>query len=133
AYALLLNIAVVILYRLGWFGQDGFGLAEFGRILRRTAIQSGVILLLVGVSNGFSQVVAISRTPELITTTLLSLTENQYVFLFLVNVLLLIVGMVLDAGPAILILGPILAKAAAAYGVDPVHFAVMMCVNVTVG
>ncbi|MEM7025665.1 MAG: TRAP transporter large permease subunit, partial [Pseudomonadota bacterium] len=50
-----------------------------------------------------------------------------------VNILLFIVGMFLDAGPAILILGPILGPAMVGLGVDPMHFAVVMCVNVTVG
>lgn len=133
AYALLLNIGTVLGYRLGLLESDGFGWRGFGGILRRTAIQSSVVLLLVGVSTGFSQIVAIARMPEMLSSFLLGLTENKLVFLLLVNLFLFLVGMVLDAGPAILILGPILAPAAIAYGVDPVHFAVLMCVNVTVG
>ena len=53
--------------------------------------------------------------------------------LFLVNILLFIVGMFLDAGPAILILGPVLGPVFVGLGVDPLHFAIIMCVNVTVG
>lgn len=132
-YALLLNIGVKIGYKLGWLKEDGFGLRAFGGILKRTAVQSGVVLLLVGVSTGFSQVVAIAHMPEMLTNLLLSISDNVWVFLLLVNIFLFIVGMVLDAGPAILILGPILAPASAAYGIDPIHFAVMMCLNVTVG
>lgn len=133
AYALLLNVGVKILHRLGLLEDDGFGLRAFGGILKRTVVQSGVVLLLVGVSTGFSQVVTIARMPEMLTTMMLSISDNVLVFLLLVNVFLFVVGMVLDAGPAILILGPILAPAAAAYGIDPVHFAVLMCLNVTVG
>jgi TRAP-type transport system large permease protein len=55
------------------------------------------------------------------------------VLLLLVNVLLLVVGMFLDAGPAILILGPILGPMFTGLGVEPLHFAIIMCVNVTVG
>ncbi|QKV20066.1 TRAP transporter large permease [Oricola thermophila] len=133
AYALLFNICVMICHRLGLVGEDGFGLATFVKILRRTAIQSGVVLLLVGVASGFSQIVAIAGVPAKLTDMMLSVSDNVVVFLLMVNLFLFIVGMVLDAGPAILILGPILAPAAATYGVDPVHFAVMMCLNVTVG
>ena len=133
AYALLLNIGTKIGHRLGWLQEDGFGLRSFGGVLRRTAIQSSVVLLLVGVASGFSQIVAIARMPEMLTSFLLGISESKIVFLLLVNIFLFIIGMVLDAGPAILILGPILAPAAAAYGIDPVHFAVLMCLNVTVG
>jgi TRAP-type C4-dicarboxylate transport system permease large subunit len=55
------------------------------------------------------------------------------VLLFLVNVLLLLIGMFLDAGPAILILGPVLAPIFVEMGVHPVHFALVMCVNLTIG
>ena len=64
---------------------------------------------------------------------LFTITENPQLLLVLVNILLLITGMFLDAVPAILILGPILGPALAQYGVDPLHFAIIMCVNVTVG
>jgi len=133
AYALILNIGVKLGFKVGLLKEDGFGLAAFGRILKRTAIQSGVVLLLVGVSTGFSQVVAIAGMPRMLSDLLFSISDSPLVFMLLVNVFLLLVGMVLDAGPAILILGPILQPAALAYGIDPVHFAVMMCLNVTVG
>ncbi|WP_349367805.1 TRAP transporter large permease [Salinarimonas sp.] len=133
AYALILNVGVKLGFKLGLLKEDGFGLSGFGRILKRTAIQSGVVLLLVGVSTGFSQVVAIAGMPRMLSDLLFSISDNPLVFLLLVNIFLFIVGMVLDAGPAILILGPILQPAALAYGIDPVHFAVLMCLNVTVG
>lgn len=133
AYALLLNISVKIAHRMGLLAEDGFGYMAFFGILRRTAVQSGVVLLLVGVATGFSQIVAIAGVPAMLTDMMLAISDNIYVFLLMVNIFLFIVGMVLDAGPAILILGPILAPAATAYGIDPVHFAVMMCLNVTVG
>ena len=62
-----------------------------------------------------------------------SVSENPLVCLFLINIFLFTVGMFLDAGPAILILGPILAPSVAQLGVEPVHFAVVMCVNLTIG
>ena len=64
---------------------------------------------------------------------MLSLTDNPLILLFLINVLLFIVGMFLDAGPAIIILGPILGPVFIDLGVDPIHFAIIMSVNLTVG
>jgi TRAP-type C4-dicarboxylate transport system permease large subunit len=68
-----------------------------------------------------------------IASAMLGITDNVYLLLFLLNLLLFAVGMFLDAGPAILILGPVLAPVFVEMGVHPVHFALVMCVNLTVG
>ncbi|MBU2511297.1 TRAP transporter large permease [bacterium] len=102
-------------------------------VLRESAISSGVILFLVGAAVSFSSIVSLSGTPAYITNAVISVSDNPMILLFLINILLFIVGMFLDAGPAILILGPILGPVVTSMGVDPLHFAVVMCVNVTVG
>ena len=71
--------------------------------------------------------------PSKLSSTLFQFTDNKYTILLLINITLIIVGMFLDAGPAILILGPILTPTAIALGVDPLHFAIIMCVNLTIG
>jgi TRAP-type transport system large permease protein len=98
-----------------------------------TAVQSGVILMLVGAAVTFAWIITVSGMAENIAQTMTGLTTDVYLLLFLVNILLFIIGMFLDAGPAILILGPVLAPIFIDLGVDPVHFALVMCVNVTVG
>jgi TRAP-type C4-dicarboxylate transport system permease large subunit len=108
----------------------------FGRmpqVLRDTAIQSGVILLLVGSAVTFGWMVTVSGLAREAAGFIQGLTDNRYMLLFLVNILLFVVGMFLDAGPAILILGPVLGPIMTQMGVDPLHFAIVMCVNVTVG
>ncbi len=107
--------------------------AELRRIFRNTALQSSVILLLVGAAVTLGWLVTVSGMAEGIARTMLGVTDDIYLLLFLLNVLLLFVGMFLDAGPAILILGPVLAPIFIGMGVDPVHFALVMCVNLTVG
>lgn len=103
------------------------------KVLRDSAISSGVILFLVGAAVSFSSIVSLSGAPAYLTNAVLKVSENPLVLLFMINILLFIVGMFLDAGPAILILGPILGPVVVSMGVDPLHFAVVMCVNVTVG
>lgn len=107
--------------------------AELVTIFRNTALQSGVILLLVGAAVTLGWLVTVSGMAKGIADSLLSITDNVAGLLFLVNILLFIVGMFLDAGPAILILGPVLSPVFIEMGVDPVHFAVIMCVNLTIG
>lgn len=106
---------------------------EFIKSLENSAINSSVILLLVGAAVAFSSFISLSGAPEVISRILLSLSNNVYLLLFLLNILLLVIGMFLDAGPAILILGPILGPAMIQLGVDPLHFAIIMCVNLTIG
>ena len=118
-------ISIFILKTLSW--------RDIPAVLTRAGITSSVVMLLVGAAMAFKTVAALAHTPELLASTLLSITENPLLLLLLVNLLLFIVGMFLDAGPAIIILGPILGPIFASMGVDPVHFAIVMVVNLTVG
>ena len=102
-------------------------------VLFRAAVSSGVILLLVGMAVAFAALMTLTQAPVRLTDFVLGISDNPLVLLFLVNILLFIVGMFLDAGPAILILGPVLGPTFVGLGVDPLHFAIIMCVNVTVG
>lgn len=117
----------------------GFGvlrtmtLADLPDVLTRAGITSSVVLLLVGAAMSFKTVVSLSHAPEQLASFILTLSENPLILLFLINLLLFIVGMFLDAGPAIIILGPILGPVFADLGVESVHFAIIMCVNLTVG
>ena len=106
---------------------------ELFTIFKNTALQSGVILLLVGAAVTLGWLVTVSGLAKGIADAMLLITDDVSTLLFLVNVLLLIVGMFLDAGPAILILGPVLSPVFVGLGVDPVHFAIIMCVNLTIG
>ncbi|MBO9403014.1 TRAP transporter large permease [Shimia sp. R9_3] len=102
-------------------------------ILMRAGLASATVLLLVGAAVAFKTVVSLSHAPETMAGFILGLSENPLVLLFLINVLLFAVGMFLDAGPAIIILGPILGPIFVDLGVHPVHFAIIMSVNLTVG
>jgi len=106
---------------------------ELPEIFNRAAKGSAVVLLLVGSAIAFKTVVSLSHSAEQLAEFVLSISDNPLILLFLINILLFIIGMFLDAGPAIIILGPILAPVFINIGVDPVHFAIIMSVNLTVG
>ena len=127
--------AVAVGYALfiGLFVLKTLRARDLPGILSRAATTSAVVLLLVGAAMAFKTVVSLSHLPETLAAFILSLSENPLILLFLINILLFVVGMFLDAGPAIIILGPILAPIFIALGVDPVHFAIIMSVNLTVG
>jgi tripartite ATP-independent transporter DctM subunit len=127
--------AVAVGYALfiGLFVLKTLRARDLPEILSRAAMTSAVVLLLVGAAMAFKTVVSLSHLPETLAAFILSLSENTLILLFLINILLFVVGMFLDAGPAIIILGPILAPIFIALGVDPVHFAIIMSINLTVG
>lgn len=123
AYALFLSLFVLRTVKF----------SDIPAIFTRSAISSSVVLLLVGAAIAFKTVVSLSHAAEFMADWTLSLSDNALILLFLINILLFIVGMFLDAGPAIIILGPILAPIFIKLGIDPVHFATIMSVNLTVG
>ncbi len=127
--------AVAVFYALivAFFVLKTMKLKDLPSVLSRSAMTSAVVLLLVGAAMAFKTVVSLSYAPQILADYILSLSENPLVLLFLINLLLFIVGMFLDAGPAIIILGPILGPIFVDLGVHPVHFAIIMSVNLTVG
>lgn len=108
-------------------------LSDLPKILSTTALNGSVILMLVGAAVAFASMVTLKGTPVLVTDLILGISENKYILFFIINILLLIVGCLMDAGPAILMLAPILAPVMTSLGVDPVHFAVVMSVNMILG
>lgn len=123
AYALFLSIWVLRSVKI----------SELPSIFIRSAKGSAVVLLLVGAAIAFKTVVSLSHAAESLAMAVLAISENPLILLFMINIMLFVIGMFLDAGPAIIILGPILAPIFVALGVDPVHFAMIMSVNLTVG
>lgn len=102
-------------------------------ILVNAAVQAGSILFLVGSAVTFAWIITVSGMADTLAAQITSLTDNVLLLLFIINLFLFAIGMFLDAGPAILILGPVLAPIFVSLGIDPLHFAVIMCVNLTVG
>ncbi|MDA9005183.1 TRAP transporter large permease [Amylibacter sp.] len=127
--------AVAVAYALfiGLFVLRSLKIRDLSGVITRAGITSSVVLLLVGAAMAFKTVVSLSHAPEQLAAFILTLTSNPLLLLFLINILLFIVGMFLDAGPAIIILGPILGPIFINLGIDPIHFAIIMSVNLTVG
>ena len=94
---------------------------------------SAGILLIVAVAALFGWILSVEQVPQALTTALLSLSTNPWVLLFIVNLLLLVVGMFLDSTTAILVIAPLLAKPLVAAGVDPVHLGMVVVFNLMIG
>ncbi len=101
--------------------------------LLESAVVSSVILLIISTAKLFGMVLTIERIPTQIAQLMMSVTDNKIVFLLLVNIFLLFMGMIMETGANIILLAPILLPLAVKYGVHPLHFALIMIVNVNIG
>ena len=118
---------------IAMFVSKSLTAGKLPQVLVNAAVQSGSILLLVGSAVTFAWIITVSGLADTIATQMGGITDNVLLLLLLINLFLFVIGMFLDAGPAILILGPVLAPIFISLGIDPLHFAVVMCVNLTVG
>lgn len=101
--------------------------------LVNTAVLSGVVFFLIGAANILGWVITYSGLTETIGLAMISVSSNPVIQLCMVNILFLIVGMFLDIGPAVVILAPIVTPVMTQLGFDPLHFAIIMMVNVNIG
>ncbi len=99
----------------------------------KAAVSSSVILLIISMASLFGQVMALERVPTSIANFILSVTDNKYVFLMLINVFLLFMGMIMETGASVILIAPILLPVAIKLGIHPLHFALVMLVNLNVG
>lgn len=109
------------------------GLRETLTILKGTALLSGPLLLITAGASAFSWLLATTGTPSQIASQVLASTDSPMLIMLLFNALLLVAGCFLDSASAIIILAPLMQPIAAQVGVDPVHFGVIMLVNLSVG
>ena len=127
--------AVAATYGLlvGVFVYKGITRHNIVKILVNCGITSAVVILLISMASIFGYIMAIERVPDAIASTLLSITSDKYAMLLLLNIFLLLVGALIETGAAIIILAPILVPVVVKLGVDPLHFGIIMAVNLGIG
>lgn len=106
---------------------------SFMKILVSSACTSGIILFLISASSAMSFVMAYSGIPAAISNGIMSISTNKYVIFFLMNVILMVVGMFMDITPAILIFTPIFLPIAQSLGMSDIQFGVMLIFNMCLG
>ncbi len=97
------------------------------------AVLNGITSFLLGYSTVFSTYLSHAGIPRMVYEMLMNCTDNKYVMLLLINLVLLVIGCFLDTVPAIIVMSPILLPAVVGYGVDPVHFGIIITVNLAIG
>lgn len=126
-------IACVVALVVGFFFYRELKIKELPSIFINTAVTTATITLLIAMANLFGWMLSFERVPQNIATWMVSLTENPLMFLLIVNIFLLLVGMFMDGIAALIILVPIFAPLIGNYGIDPIHFGVIICINLTIG
>jgi tripartite ATP-independent transporter DctM subunit len=111
----------------------GVKLKDYPEIIRNAAFNTGIVMLVCATAMSLTWFLATAQTPQVLTAFLTSLTDNKFIFLLLLNILLFLVGMVIDLTPALFLLVPILYPVSQAYGIDPIHFGVIMVANLSIG
>jgi tripartite ATP-independent transporter DctM subunit len=106
---------------------------QLPKILLDTSVTTAIVMILIGTSMGLSWVLSYENIPQDISRGLLDLTDNPIVILLIINLVLLAVGTFMDMTPAILIFTPVFLPVAISLGMDPLHFGIMMVVNLCIG
>ncbi|CDF94410.1 MULTISPECIES: TRAP transporter large permease [unclassified Pseudomonas] len=107
--------------------------SELPKLMHRTVRTISIVMILIGFAASFGYIMTLMEIPAKITTAFLTLSDNRYVILMCINVMLLLLGTVMDMAPLILILTPILMPVIMGIGVDPVQFGMIMLVNLGIG
>jgi tripartite ATP-independent transporter DctM subunit len=102
-------------------------------LVHRTMKTVGMVMILIAFASGFGYLMALMQLPTKVTQFFLTISDNKYVILFLINMLLLFLGTLMDMAPLLLICTPILLPVVQNFGVDPVHFGIVMLVNLGIG
>lgn len=126
--------AVAVVYATGLsmiYGE--IKLKNIPRIVLESAKMTGIITFMIGLSSIMSWAMAFTGIPDLVANAILGITSNHILILLLINVLILFVGTFMDPTPAILIFTPILLPICVSFGMSPVQFGIMLCLNLCVG
>ena len=123
-------VAVVYGFVVSFFVYKELKLEDIPKVLLRTCELTGMVLLVLGMASVFSFILTFERIPHAIAQAITAFSDNWIVFVLLVNVVFLLLGMVMDALPALIILMPILVPVGLSLGMEPIHLGILVQANV---
>ncbi len=126
-------IAVVITILIGFLVYKELKISQFPTILKETVYGTSTVMFIIIAANVFGAYLSWERIPFLLTGLLLKFNTSPWSLLLFINIILLIVGMFIDGGAAMIILAPLLIPAALKMGIDPLHLGIVMVVNIMIG
>ncbi len=126
-------VAVLASVLIGIFVYKELKTSHFVPILKDTIYGTGSVVLIIVAASVFGYYLTWERIPQVLTQALLDLTQNKYLMLAILNVLLLLLGMLLEGGAAMIIIAPLVVPIAVQLGIDPIHFGMVVIVNIMLG
>lgn len=126
-------IAVLVGILVSYFWYKELKLKDLKPIIYRAACISSTVMLVIAMASIFAYLISVNDIPKIIGDYLKNFTDNPFIFILIVNILLLLVGMFLESISAILILTPILIPLAVTFGINPLHMGVIIVMNLSIG
>ncbi|RBW68381.1 TRAP transporter large permease [Bacillus taeanensis] len=126
-------VAVVYAAFVSIFLHREISFKDFPKVISDAALTSATILIIIGTANAFGRILTLEQIPTMVTNFVLGISSNPTIILLLLIALFLVVGCFMDTVAAIIILTPILLPVAMQIGLDPVHFGIIMIVNLAIG
>ncbi|MDQ0162396.1 TRAP transporter large permease [Aeribacillus alveayuensis] len=126
-------VAVVYAFVIGCFVYRELKIKDLYKVFYNSAITTAIIMIIISTAGLFGWILTRERVPQEIASAFTSFTDSPIMFLILINLLLWVVGMFFETASSIIILAPILTPIAVAVGIDPVHFGIIMVVNLAMG
>ncbi|MDR1828051.1 MAG: TRAP transporter large permease [Methylobacteriaceae bacterium] len=127
------GVAAVYAFVCGAFLHRELDLTNIGKPIANAVSTTGTTMVILGCATAFASILTMEQIPQTISAWITSITQNKLIILLMINILLLIVGCIMDTTPAILVLAPILLPVAVSVGVNPIHFGIIMVVNLAIG
>lgn len=126
-------IAVLFSLIVGFFVYKKLKLKHIPIVLKDTVKSTGAVLIIISSAKVFGYYLTLERIPQVISESLMGMTDSPFVLLMVINVMLIFIGMFIEGGAALVILAPLLVPAVKAFGIDPVHFGMIFIVNIMIG
>jgi len=126
-------VAAVYAFICGVFIYKELDIKQLFGTLGNACNTTGTTMVIIGCATAFTKILTIEKIPDAITNGILNFSDNMIVILLLINLLLLVVGCFMDTTPAMMVLSPILLPIALQFGIDPIHFGLIMVVNLAIG
>jgi C4-dicarboxylate transporter DctM subunit len=127
------GVTVLYAVAVGVFVYRKLTWKSFPKVLLQAGLESGMVMLLIALSEPFSWIVAADQIPQILIDWISKLTTSPYLILLLINIFLLLLGIPIETAPGLVIVTPVLAPIAASMGIDPVHIGIIICLNLVLG
>lgn len=126
-------VSVIYSFVIGVFVYQELKLSEVFYVIRSAALTTGTVLVVVGCAAAFTKILTVGHIPQQVAQAIMQFTDNKWLIFLLINLMLLVVGCFMDTMCSIMILAPLFLPIIQSFGIDPIHFGLVMVVNLAIG